>query len=136
MNGRWRCALCETVNDGGGACAACGAPRAQAAAPVTEPNAAPRGDVPVDEGRRPEVLAQEPSIRRRRGEPPRDGTQDVDDHLGFDRPVDAGDGYDGVEIDVRPRVRWFGCCLPVVLGMLVVLLGAGTAIARVAMWAW
>jgi hypothetical protein len=35
MNALWRCAVCETVNDGGRVCAACGAPLTRRSAAVT-----------------------------------------------------------------------------------------------------
>jgi hypothetical protein len=35
MSALWRCAVCETVNDGGRSCAACGAPLARRSAAVT-----------------------------------------------------------------------------------------------------
>jgi hypothetical protein len=53
---------------------------------------------------------------------------------------DVGGANDhGVELtgaDPPPRVRWFGCCLPVVLGALLVVVGAAASVARVVAWAW
>lgn len=37
MNDPWRCGVCDGVNDGGGTCAICGAPRSRAAATVEQP---------------------------------------------------------------------------------------------------
>jgi hypothetical protein len=131
VNGPWRCAVCETVNDGGGACAACGALRSQTTSRAAAPDATPPGALPVDEAPQREVPGHEPPTRRER-EGSGYATSDVYDYLWLDRPVDAGDGYDEVEVvGVRPRVRWYGCCLPVVLATLAVLLGAATVLAQV-----
>jgi hypothetical protein len=67
-------------------------------------------------------------LPRRRLEPdrPDDGPYDVYDLLHV-TPADIDATYDGYErIDTRPRVRVYGCCLPIALGMLLALLATIT----------
>jgi hypothetical protein len=129
MSTRWRCAVCEAVNDGGDTCVACGAQVTQtvvqappAEPPVPEGAAAPGGRLGDDAGT--EIPVRE--LPRRRPEPdrPDDGPYDIYDL--FD-PVPASttdDPYEGYEqLDPRPRVRVYGCCLPIALGMLLALVG-------------
>ena len=117
MSTRWRCAVCEAVNDGGDTCAACGARVTQTV--VQAPPA--EADIPVRE-----------LPRRGRLEPdrPDDGPYDIYDLLDLTpAPADATDeGYE--RIDTRPRVRVYGCCLPIALGMLLVLLATVTLLAN------
>ena len=136
MSTQWRCAVCEAVNDGGDISAACGAqvtqtvvqpPRPAEATPAPKRTPAPEGtagdqaatDIPVRE-----------LPRRGRLEPdrPDDGPYDIYDLLGLTPagPEAADDAYTYERVDTRPRVRVYGCCLPIALGMLLAFLAAVT----------
>jgi hypothetical protein len=129
MSTRWRCAVCEAVNDGGDTCVACGATVTQTVvqAPPAEPppvpktTAAPKGRLSDDAAT--EIPVRELPRRQPQTEPPGDDPYDIY-HL-FD-PVPAADTdatYDSYEpIDTRPRVRVYGCCLPIALGILLAFL--------------
>jgi hypothetical protein len=68
-------------------------------------------------------------LPRRRLEPdrPDDGPYDIYDLFGLPPATDGDATYDSYEpIDTRPRVRVYGCCLPIALGILLSLLGALT----------
>ena len=125
MSTRWRCAVCEAVNDGGDTCGACGAKVTQTVIQPTpaEATSTPEGalgdvatEIPVRELPRP---------RPERGTPD-NGPNDVYDY--FDMPpADADAAYDSYErIEARPRVRVYGCCLPIALGMLLAFLATIT----------
>jgi hypothetical protein len=136
MSTPWRCAVCEAVNRGGDTCAACGAtvtrtvvqappaPRRAAAPERTQPPERRTGDdaatdIPV------------PELPRRRLEPDRPdrGPDDRYDLFDLVSAAEADTPYDGYErIDTRPRVRVYGCCLPIALGMLLTLLATITLI--------
>jgi hypothetical protein len=131
MSTEWRCAVCEAVNDGGDTCTACGARVTQTTVQARRAEA-----TPVPEGARaPEPVlgddATEVPVRelpRRRLEPdrPDHGPYDVYDLLDL-TPADIDAAYGGYErIDTRPRVRVYGCCLPIALGMLLALLATIT----------
>jgi hypothetical protein len=113
MSTHWRCAVCEAVNEGGDACAACGARVTQT---VTQ---APAGtDIPVRE-----------LPRRGRLEP--DRPDDVYDLFDLAPAYDPDATYEGYErIATRPRVRVYGCCLPIALGMLLAVLATVTLLAN------
>jgi hypothetical protein len=117
MSTQWRCAVCETVNDDGETCAACGAPRSEAATAVTPPAEAPRQPVAPEE-----VPIRELPVRsqpEREHEPPQYGTDDLRDFFDVSDVYRADDSYEDVEmIDTRPRIRVYGCCLPLALGIL------------------
>jgi hypothetical protein len=133
MSTRWRCAVCEAVNDGGDTCVACGATVTQTVvqAPPAEPppvpktTAAPKGGLSGDAAT--EIPVGELPRRQPELDRPDDGPYDIYDL--FD-PVPAADTdapYDGYErVDTRPRVRVYGCCLPIALGMLLAFLAAVT----------
>jgi hypothetical protein len=134
MSTQWRCAVCEAVNDGGDACAACGAKVTQTvvqAPPAPRETAAPKR-TPAPEGRIGDDAAAEIPVRelpRRRLEPdqPDDGPHDVYDLFDLipaPEPIGPYDRYE--RIDTRPRVRVYGCCLPIALGILLALLATVT----------
>ena len=134
MSTQWRCAVCEAVNDGGDACAARGAKVTQTvvqAPPAPRETAAPKR-TPAPEGRIGDDAAAEIPVRelpRRRLEPdqPDDGPHDVYDLFDLipaPEPIGPYDGYE--RIDTRPRVRVYGCCLPIALGILLALLATVT----------
>ena len=133
MTTRWRCAICEAVNDGGDTCAACGARVTQTVVqpPPAEAAPAPRRS-PASEGAAGDEAATDVPVRelprRSRLEPdrPDDGPYDIYDLLDL-TPADPDATYDAYErIDTRPRVRVYGCCLPIALGMLLAFLAAVT----------
>ena len=137
MSTRWRCAVCEAVNDGGDTCSACGArvtqtvvqpPRPAEATPAPKRTPAPEQtagddaatDIPVRE-----------LPRRGRLEPdrPDDGPYEVYDLFDVISPAETDPAYGTYEpIDTRPRVRVYGCCLPIALGMLLALLATVTVL--------
>ena len=129
MSTRWRCAVCEAVNDGGETCAACGAEVTQTVVePVVEPT--PAEAPPAPERAQGDDVATEIPVRelpRRQPESvqPDDGPYDVFDLFDVVPAADADAAYDSYErIDARPRVRVYGCCLPIALGILLAFLGA------------
>jgi hypothetical protein len=130
MSTPWRCAVCEAVNDGGDTCAACGAKvtqtvlqtppaqpppvRERATAPETGPGDDAATEIPVRE-----------LPRRGRLEPdrPDDGPYEVYDLFDVISPAETDPAYGTYEpIDTRPRVRVYGCCLPIALAILLVVL--------------
>jgi hypothetical protein len=134
MSTQWRCAVCEAVNDGGDTCAACGATVTETvvqAPPAPRETAAPKR-TQAPQGRIGDDAATEIPVRElpRRGrlEPdrPEDGL-DVYDLFDLAPAYDPDATYDGYErIDTRPRVRVYGCCLPIALGMLLAFLATVT----------
>ena len=133
MSTRWRCAVCEAVNDGGDTCVACGAKVTQTVIqappaeppPVPEGAAAPKGRIGNDAGA--EIPVRE--LPRRRLEPDGSdgGPYDIYDFFDVVPTAETDTPYDGYEpIDTRPRIRVYGCCLPIALGMLLAVLAAVT----------
>jgi hypothetical protein len=138
MSTQWRCAVCEAVNDGGDTCAACGATVTQTvvqaapaeATPVPEGTTAPKGTRRPERAPGDEAATEIPmrELPRRRLEPDRpDGPYDVYDFFDLVPAGETDTSYDGYErIDTRPRVRVYGCCLPIALGMLLAFLATVT----------
>ncbi len=133
MSTRWRCAVCEAMNDGGDTCVACGATVTQTVvqAPSAGPPPAPKPTAAPKRGRSDDAAADIPvrELPRRRLEPdrPEDGPYDVYDLFDLVPAADADAPYDGYErVDVRPRVRVYGCCLPIALGILLAFVAAVT----------
>jgi hypothetical protein len=130
MSTPWRCAVCEAVNDGGDTCAACGAKVTQTVlqAPLAQPPPA-RERATAPEAGPDDAAATEIPVRElpRRGrlEPdrPDDGPYEVYDLFDVISPAETDPAYGTYEpIDTRPRVRVYGCCLPIALAILLVLL--------------
>ena len=137
MSTRWRCAVCEAVNDGGDTCAACGARVTQTVVqpPPAEPTPAARrtapSEGPVGDDAATDIPVRE-LPRRGRLEPdrPDDGPYDLFD-LFDPAPADPDATYGAYErIDTRPRVRVYGCCLPIAMGMLLAVLATLTLLAN------
>ena len=140
MSTKWRCAVCEAVNDGGDTCTACGArviqtvvqARPAEATPVPEGTAAPEGAPAPTLG---DDAATEVPVRElpRRGRlepdrPPDDGPYEVYDLFDVVSPAEADPAYGTYEpIDTRPRVRVYGCCLPIALAILLLVLTVAAA---------
>ena len=103
MSTPWRCAVCEAVNDGGETCAACGAKVSQTVVEPTpaEPPATPRPAQGKDDAT--EIPVRELPRRQPEIVPPDDGPYEL--------------------YDTRPRIRVYGCCLPIALGILLAFLG-------------
>ena len=147
MSTQWRCAVCEAVNEGGDTCAACGArvtqtviqappaPRRAATPKPTQPPEARVGDgtaTDVGDGTATDIPVRE-LPRRPRLEPdrPDDGPYDIYDLLDLTPASDPDAPDDGYErIDTRPRVRVYGCCRPIALGMLLAFLATVTLLAN------
>ena len=137
MSSRWRCAVCEAVNDGGDTCAACGAKVTQTVvqAPPADPAPVPRRTVGprerLNEDAGTEIPVREFPRRRLEPDRPDDGPYDIYDLLGSDPAADPDATYGGYEpIDTRPRVQVYGCCLPIALGILLAFLAAVTLLAN------
>ena len=126
MSTRWRCAVCEAVNDGGDTCAACGARVTQTVmqAPPAEVAPAPNKTA-ASEGTARDEAATDIPVRElpRRGRLEPDRPDDVYDLFDLAPAYDLDPTYDRYErIDTRPRVRVYGCCLPIALGLFLALL--------------
>jgi hypothetical protein len=128
MSTQWRCAVCEAVNDGGDTCAACGATVTQTVLPPAAPPPE-RERAAAPEARPADDAATEIPVRElpRRGrlEPdrPDDGPYEVYDLFDVVSPTGTDPAYGTYEpIDTRPRVRVYGCCLPIALAILLVVL--------------
>ena len=60
---------------------------------------------------------------------PDDGPYDIYDFFDVVAPADIEAPYDGYErVETRPRVRVYGCCLPIALGILLAFLATVTLI--------
>jgi hypothetical protein len=134
MSTRWRCAVCEAVNDGGDTCAACGArvTRTVMQAPPAEVAPAP-DETAASEGTARDEAATDIPVRElpRRGRLEPDRPDDVYDLFDLAPAYDLDPTYDGYErIDTRPRVRVYGCCLPIALGMFLALLATVALLAN------
>lgn len=123
MSTQWRCAVCDAVNDGGDTCAACGATvtqtvvQAPPAEALSTPERAP-GDNDASE-----IPVRELPRRRPETEPPGAVFYDVYDVFDMVPAAETDATYDTYEpIDTRPRVRVYGCCLPIALGGLLAFL--------------
>jgi hypothetical protein len=134
MSTRWRCAVCEAINDGGDTCAACGARVTQTViqAPSAEAAPAPKRTA-ASEGTVRDEAATDIPVRElpRRGRLEPDRPDDVYDLFDLAPAYDSDATYDGYErIDTRPRVRVYGCCLPIAIGMLLAFLATVTLLAN------
>ena len=123
MSIRWRCAICEAVNDGGETCAACGAKVTQTVVQPIPAEAPPPSERAPSEIDATEIPVQELPRRRPETEPPGDGPHDIYDLFDMVPAAETDAVYDTYEpIDTRPRVRVYGCCLPIALGGLLAFL--------------
>jgi hypothetical protein len=131
MSTRWQCAVCESINDGGDTCSVCGATVSRTVTRATPVPKAPARELPTQEEPETEVPVRELPVR----EPVRGASEaasyDVYDLFNMEDRVYADDSAAGAEsFEVRPRVRVYGCCLPICLGMLLVVIAAATALAN------
>ena len=125
MSTQWRCAVCEAVNEGGDTCAACGARVTQTviqAPPAPTRTATPkRTQAPeerVEDGTATDIPVRELPRRRLEPDRPDDGPYDIFDIIDAVPAADTDPAYGYERIDTRPRVRVYGCCLPIALAML------------------
>jgi hypothetical protein len=134
MSTHWRCAVCEAINDGGDTCAACGARVTQTVVQPPPAEAAPvPKETPAPEQGFGDEAATDIPIRElpRRGRLEPDRPDDVYDLFDVVPAYDPDATYDGYErVDTRPRVRVYGCCLPIALGMLLAFLATVTLLAN------
>ena len=123
MSTRWRCAICEAVNDGGETCAACGATVTQTVVQPAPAEAPSTPEPAQGEDAAVEIPVRELPRRRPESEAPSDGPYDLYDPFDLVPAAETDAAYDSYEpIDTRPRVRVYGCCLPIALGGLVAFL--------------
>jgi hypothetical protein len=130
---RWRCAICEAVNDGGETCAACGATVTQT---VVQPMPAEAPSTPEPsqgDNHATEVPVRELPPRRPQTEPPGDGPNDIYDLFDMVPAAETDASYDTYEpVATRPRVRVYGCCLPITLGILLAFLATAALLVNLA----
>ena len=141
MSTRWQCAVCEASNDGGDTCSVCGATVVKTTTRVPPVPKRPARKLPVQKQGDTSVPVREPPVR----EPPvREPAREVAYPAGFDiydyflveDPAVARDRYAELErYEARPRVRVYGCCLPITLGLLLAVIGAVMALANLAIGA-
>ena len=133
MSTRWRCAICEAMNDGGEICAACGAKVTQTVVqpgPAEPPSTAARAPSEDDAT---EVPVREFPPRRPQTEPPDDDSYGIYDLFDMVPATETDATYDSYEpIDTRPRVRVYGCCLPIALGGLLAFLATAALLVNLA----
>jgi hypothetical protein len=127
MSMRWQCAVCEASNDGGDSCSVCGATVVKTTTRVPSVPKRPARELPVQEQDDTSVPAREPPAREPAREVAYPAGYDIYDYFIVDDPVVARDRYAELErYAARPRVRVYGCCLPIALGMLLAVLGVAT----------
>ena len=86
-------------------------------------------DQPVQEERGTEIPVRELPVREPARETSSPDGYDLYDFFTVEDRVEADDRYARSEsLEVRPRVRVYGCCLPITLGMLLVFIGAATVL--------
>jgi hypothetical protein len=131
MSTRWQCAVCESINDGGDICSVCGATVVETttrATPVPEP---PARETPVQQDRETEVPVRELPVREPTSEILYPDGYVLYDYFTVEDSADADVSRASSEhFEARPRVRVYGCCLPISLGILLVLIGAATFLAN------
>lgn len=131
MSTEWRCAVCEAVNDGGDTCTACGAQVTQTVVQTRRAEAARVPEPVLEDDAATKIPVRELPRRRLEPDRPDHGPYDVYDLLDL-TPADIDAAYGEYErIDTRPRVRVYGCCLPIALGMLLALLATVTLLGNV-----
>ncbi|HSO54738.1 MAG TPA: hypothetical protein VL330_18830 [Actinomycetes bacterium] len=133
MSTRWQCAVCEASNDGGDSCSVCGATVVKTTTQVPPAPKPPARTPPVQEQDDTSVPVRELPVR----EPPREAAYpagfDIYDYFMVEDPAVARDRYAELErYEARPRVRVYGCCLPVTLGLLLALVGTVILLANLA----
>ena len=132
MSTRWQCAVCEASNDGGDSCSVCGATVVQTTTRVPPAPTPPVPKPPVQEQDDTSIPAREPPIREPASEVAYPTGFDIYDYFIVEDPAVARDRYAELErYEARPRVRVYGCCLPITLGLLLAVIGAVMLLANV-----
>ena len=132
MSTRWQCAVCEASNDGGDSCSVCGATVVQTTTRVPPAPTPPVPKPPVQEQDDTSIPAREPPIREPASEVAYPTGFDIYDYFIVEDPAVARDRYTELErYEARPRVRVYGCCLPITLGLLLAVIGAVMLLANV-----
>jgi hypothetical protein len=127
MSTRWQCAVCEAINDGGDTCSACGAKVTQTVMQSIPPEATSAPRKTRGGKSTTEIPVRELPRRRPGSDSPEHRPYDVYDFFDVIPATGPDAAYDSYErIDSRPRVRVYGCCLPIVLGILLAFLGTVT----------
>jgi hypothetical protein len=132
MSTRWQCAVCEASNDGGDTCSVCGATVVKTTTRVPTVPKRPARKLPIQKQDDTGVPAREPPAREPTREVAYPGGWDIYDYFLVDDPAVVRDRYAELErYDARPRVRVYGCCLPITLGLLLAVIGAALVLANV-----
>jgi len=132
MSTRWQCAVCEASNDGGDSCSVCGATVVKTTTRVPPAPKRPARKPPVQEQDDTSVPAREPPTREPAREIAYPAGYDIYDYFIVEDPAVARDRYAELEgYEARPRVRVYGCCLPITLGLLLAVIGAVMLLANV-----
>jgi hypothetical protein len=125
MSTRWQCAVCEASNDGGDSCSVCGATVVRTTTRVPPAPKPPARKPPVQEQDNTSVPVRELPVREPAREIAYPAGYDIYDYFMVEDPAVARDRYAEFErYEARPRVRVYGCCLPIALGMLLALVVA------------
>ena len=125
MSTRWQCAVCEASNDGGESCSVCGATVVQTTTRVPPAPKPPARKPPVPERDDTSVPVRELPAREPASETAHPAGYDIYDYFLIDDPAVADERYAELEgYEARPRVRVYGCCLPIALGIMFAFLGA------------
>jgi hypothetical protein len=132
MSIRWQCAVCEASNDGGDSCSVCGATVVKTTTRVPSVPKRPARKLPVQEQDDTSVPVPELPVREPAREAAYPAGYDIYDYFMVEDPAVADDRYAEVErYEARPRVRVYGCCLPLTLGLLLAVIGAVMLLANV-----
>jgi hypothetical protein len=124
MSTRWQCAVCEASNDGGDSCSVCGATVVRTTTRVPPAPKPPARKPPVQEQDDTSVPVRELPVREPASKIAYPAGYDIYDYFIVDDPAVADDRYAELEgYEARPRVRVYGCCLPITLGLLLGLIG-------------
>jgi hypothetical protein len=136
MTTRWQCAVCEASNDGGDTCSACGATVVKTTTRVPSVAKRPAHKLPVQKQGDTSVPVREPPVHEPAREVAYPAGFDIYDYFMVEDPAVARDRYAEFErYESRPRVRVYGCCLPITLGLLLAVIGAVLTLANLAIGA-
>jgi hypothetical protein len=131
MSTRWQCAVCEASNDGGDSCSVCGATVVRTTTRVPPAPKPPARKPPVQEQDDTSVPVRELPVREPASKIAYPAGYDIYDYFIVEDPAVAEERYAELEgYEARPRVRVYGCCLPIALGMLLALIAAVTVLAN------
>jgi hypothetical protein len=124
MSTRWQCAVCEASNDGGDTCSVCGATVVKTTTRVPSVPKRPAHKPSVQTQDDTSVPVRELPVREPASEAAHPAGFDIYDYFMVEDPAVARDRYTELErYEAHPRVRVYGCCLPITLGLLLGLIG-------------